>query len=92
MNREYVDSRVEVERPEILLHERRGDGQYALNGVEYIIRYRLWPRDSVAPTIMGETIKQEDELRPWYQHMWIWKENPSGLFADWNPKVKRPEG
>ena len=20
-------------------------------------------------------------------HAWVWKENPSGMFADWNPKA-----
>ena len=90
LNRSYVDVKAEVPRPEILLYERRSDGSYALNGVEYIIPYRLWPRDSVPPTIMGETMKQEDELKLWYLHMWIWKQNPAGLFADWNPDVKCP--
>ena len=90
LNRDYVDLKAEVARPEILLYERTGDGRYALNGVEYIIPFRLWPRDSVPPTIMGETMKREEELKLWYLHMWIWKENPAGLFADWNPEVKCP--
>lgn len=90
LNRGYVDGKAEVEQPEILLYERRGDGSYGLNGVEYIIPFRIWPRDSVPPTIMGETMKQSEELKLWYLHMWIWKENPAGLFADWNPKVGCP--
>jgi len=23
-------------------------------------------------------------------HVWIWRENPSGMFADWNPTVHCP--
>jgi hypothetical protein len=23
-------------------------------------------------------------------HAWIWRHNPSGMFADWNPNVKCP--
>jgi hypothetical protein len=23
-------------------------------------------------------------------HVWIWRENPSGTFAQWNPKVECP--
>jgi len=87
VNSSYVDVRLMVERPEILVYERLPNGAYALNGVEYIIPYRLWPRDSLPPTIMGQALKRSDELRLWYLHMWIWKENPSGLFADWNPLV-----
>jgi hypothetical protein len=90
VNRAYVDAKVEVERPEILLYERHADGRYTLNGVEYIIPYRVWPRDSVPPTIMGQTMKQEDQLNLWYLHMWIWNENTAGLFADWNPAVRCP--
>jgi hypothetical protein len=90
VNRGYVDAKAEVEKPEILLYERHPDGRYALNGVEYIIPYRLWPRDSVPPTIMGEKMKQEDQLSLWYLHMWAWTENSAGLFADYNPGVKCP--
>ena len=90
LNRAYVDARAEVTRPEILLYERTGDGKYTLNGVEYIIPYRLWPRDSVPPRIMGETMRQEDQLKLWILHMWIWRQNPSGIFSDYNPVVRCP--
>lgn len=90
VNRGYVDAKAEVERPEILLYERLADGRYALNGVEYIIPFRVWSKDSVPPTIMGQTMKQELQLNLWYLHMWIWTENSAGLFADWNPAVKCP--
>jgi len=23
----------------------------------------------------------------WALHVWAWRENPSGLYANWNPKV-----
>ena len=23
----------------------------------------------------------------WLQHAWVWKHNPAGMFADWNPEV-----
>jgi hypothetical protein len=89
VNRSLLDARVELERPEILLFERRG-GRYAMTGVEYIIPYRHWPRDSAAPTVMGQTLKRSDELKLWYLHLWAWAGNPAGLFADWNPEVRCP--
>ena len=91
VNRGYVDAKIEVDRPEILLYERRPDGSYTLNGVEYIIPYTRWPRDSVPPKVFDLDLKQEDDLKLWYLHMWAWKENPAGLFADWNPTVRCPE-
>lgn len=91
VNRSLLDARVEVERPEILLYERRSDGSYALNGVEYIIPYTRWPADSVAPRIMGVPLERADDLNLWYLHMWVWKPNPQGIFAGWNPTVRCPE-
>ena len=90
VNRNYVDAKVEVERPEILLYEKLPDGTYRLNGVEYIIPYRVWPRDSVAPTVMGQLLKHEDNLKIWYLHAWAWNQNRGGLFADFHPDVTCP--
>lgn len=88
LNRAYVDNRVEIDKPEILLYERKADGSYGLNGVEYIIPYRAWPKDSVPPKLLGRDMIQSEPLQLWYTHMWVWTPNSSGLFADWNPAVK----
>lgn len=87
INRDYLDAKAEIGRPEILLYERLADGRYRLNGVEYIVPYRFWPRDSLAPTILGQTMRREDNLNFWYLHVWAWTENPDGLFADFHPAV-----
>lgn len=92
VNRAYLDDRIEIERPEMLVYERHPDGRYTLNGVEYIIPYSVWSRDSVPPKVFGLDLKHADNLQLWYLHMWTWTENPSGLFADWNPKVHCPQG
>lgn len=92
LNRRYVDARFEVERPEILLYERAEDGRYVLNGVEYIIPYTAWPRDTVAPTALGQSMRREDNLKIWYLHVWAWKANPDGPFADYHPAVSCPAG
>jgi hypothetical protein len=90
LNRTYADATLDVERPEILLYERRPDGTYRLNGVEFIVPYRAWSRDSVAPVLMGQTLHREDNLRIWYLHVWAWTKNPEGLFANFNPDVACP--
>lgn len=92
VNRGYIDAQLDVTRPEILLYERSPDGRYSLNAVEFLIPYSRWPADSVAPVFLGQTLKRYDDLRIWSIHMWIWKKNPSGLFADWNPAVHCPAG
>jgi len=90
VNRAYADGRLDVEHPEILLYERRPDGAYRLNGVEFIVPFRVWPRDSVAPVLMGQRLNREDNLKIWYLHVWAWTKNPEGLFANFNPDVACP--
>lgn len=90
INRAYVDKQIEIEKPEFLLYERKPDGSYVLNGVEYIIPYRVWPKDSVPPRLLGRDMLKSDELSLWYTHMWVWTSNSAGLFANWNPAVKCP--
>ena len=89
-NRGHVDAKVEIGKPEILLYEKTGDGKYKLNGVEFIVPYSAWPRDSIAPVLMGQKLKHEDNLKIWYLHVWAWKENSDGLFADFHPDVQCP--
>jgi len=90
VNRGYVDARVDLERPEILLYERLPEGRYRLNGVEFIVPYRAWPRDSAAPLLLGQQLKHEDHLNLWYLHVWAWSDNADGMFADFNPAVSCP--
>lgn len=90
VNRRYLTKELDIERPQILLYERGTDGRYMLTGVEWVVPYRLWPRDSVPPSIMERQLVRSDELELWYMHMWVWKANPAGLFADWNPSVSCP--
>jgi len=87
VNRAHVDGRLELERPEILLYAPDGSGKLKLVAVEYIIPYRILPPESEAPRIFGQALRQSDQLKLWYLHVWAWEENPGGLFADWNPAV-----
>ena len=92
VNRTYLAPTLDITRPPILLYERMPDGKYQLNGVEFIIPYRLYSRDSTAPVFLGQRLKREDNLNIWYVHVWAWKENTSGVFADFNPAVKCQTG
>jgi hypothetical protein len=91
INRGYLSTDLSAGRPQILLYERLPDGRYRLNGVEFIVPYRIWPRDSVAPVLLGQTLKHEDNLKIWYLHVWAWTRNADGLFADFNPDVRCSE-
>ena len=37
---------------------------------------------------MAQRMQRQDGLQVWYLHMWVWRENPAGLFADYHPGVR----
>jgi len=88
-NAELRDGVVELRKPEVLVYGKRADGSFQLNGVEYIVPTKSWTR-SDPPVVLGRPMKRFDPAGIWYLHMWIWEPSPSGLFADWNPRVKCP--
>jgi hypothetical protein len=90
VNRANLSAKLSVERPQILLYERLANGAYKLNGVEFIVPYTLWPRDTVPPVILSQKMKREDNLKFWYTHVWAWTDNADGIFADFNPSVTCP--
>jgi hypothetical protein len=83
---ELRDDRLDPERPEILTYTRLADGTLKLTGVEYLVPLSAWTKNE-PPTLFGQQLKRADSLGIWYLHAWIWEPNPSGLFADWNPRV-----
>jgi hypothetical protein len=82
-------------RPEALVFEPRGDGSYRLVAVEYIVIKADWEKANGAtvPRLYDKplelvTAPNPYELPDFYElHLWLWKSNPLGLFADWNPRV-----
>lgn len=87
-NPKLMDGRLQVTRPEILVYGREPDGSYRLNGVEYVVPYSSHGRAEEPPTIMGQKLLRADGLGIWYLHVWVWRDNPSGMFASWNPTIK----
>ena len=86
-NTALKDATLDVEKPEVLVYEKRPDGTFQLNGVEFYVPFTAWTK-AEPPSIMGQNLKRADSLGFWYLHVWNWTPNPSGLFADWNPNVK----
>lgn len=90
IDRTRYDETLEVERPEMLLYAPLRDGKFELVAVEYVVPYRSVPATAEAPRLFGQAFKRYDNLNYWALHVWVWRRNPSGLFADWNPTVKCP--
>jgi hypothetical protein len=82
-----IDATARVVEPELLLYEPEANGQLRLVAVEYIIPYTVRSRSATPPVLFGREFKQNDAFQLWALHAWVWKDNPSGIFADWNPQV-----
>jgi hypothetical protein len=89
---DLVDGVLEPTKPEALVYEPLPGGKYKLVAVEYIVVADLLEDRNVAP-LFGQ-VKMDDHLHgyplgfPHYQlHVWLWKNNPSGMYTPFNPKV-----
>lgn len=81
-----IDGTIERLKPEALLYEPGPQGQMKLVAAEYIVPLTAWTQP-VPPRLYGRDFDRNDALGLWVMHVWLFKENPNGLFAPWNPKV-----
>ena len=82
-------------KPEGLVYETSASGQLKLVSVEYVVPGpgSIPPGVSEPPTVFG--MPMHILVPPpgpgfYIHHAWIWKHNPAGMFADWNPEVSCP--
>ena len=74
------------------MYEPRNDGSLKLVALEYVVFQADW-KGSSPPELFGKTfdlIRSPNRfgLPAFYAlHAWLWKPNPSGLLATWNPHV-----
>jgi hypothetical protein len=78
---------VDLLQPELLLYEPEKSGKLRFVGVEYIVPFADHPATAAPPTLLGQPFAQVPEFGVWGLHIYVGRENPSGIFAAWNPKV-----
>src|SRR5215213_9506758 len=84
-----MDDQVDITKPEALVYELDANG--AITGLvahEYIVPVDAWTK-STPPQLFGVDFHQHPTLPLWVLHTWLWKDNPSGMFQDWNPAVRQ---
>jgi hypothetical protein len=87
------DASLDAATPEVLVYQQLPDGKLRLVAAEYIVFQGAWliAGNTAAPTLFGQTLNlvpagNRYGLPPFYEiHAWIWMNNPSGMFKDWNP-------
>jgi hypothetical protein len=87
LNPEHVGPEVKVDEPQVIMYEDGPDGRKHMVGVEYIIPFDIRPDDAAPPELFGQAFMRNYTFNVWALHVWVWKNNPSGMFADWNPRV-----
>lgn len=94
------DAVLDPATPEVLVYEAGPDGSMRLVALEYVVFKDTWhaAHGRAKPSLFGHEMTEvrepnRYELPAFYQiHVWLWKHNPSGLFADHNPRVSCPAG
>ncbi len=82
---------VDAETPEALIYEPSPDGRMKLVGVEIITLASEWVNE--VPVLDGHLLHYVGApnrygIPAFYEiHVWAWRNNPDGTFADWNPRV-----
>ena len=89
-------------QPSILIYEPQADGSMRLVAVENLVFKKAWEAagNSRPPSFHGvsydlmaddpatATIDEAHNFEPHYdRHVWIYRDNPSGVFAQFNPNV-----
>ena len=99
-----TDATIDAARPEVLVYEPTAEGGYTLVALEYLVFEQAWKDagNTAGPTLGGQAFAHmaddpdtpADEahgFEPHYElHVWTHRDNPSGLFAEWNPNVTCP--
>lgn len=86
VNQSLVDPVFEPLNPEAVLYAPNGNGKLKLVAVEYIVINTGQP----APTFDGQPFDIGGTPVPvahWSLHVWIHQDNPSGIFAPFNPAI-----
>lgn len=93
VNGALLDDELDVTQPEALVYEMDSDGEVVgLVAHEYIVPVEAWTGDE-PPMLFGRQLHEHPVLPLYVLHTWIWKDNPDGVFADWNPRVRLcPDG
>ncbi|HAH36542.1 MAG TPA: hypothetical protein DEQ87_06470 [Algoriphagus sp.] len=89
-----VDGEFDPTQPEALLYEEQSNGRMRLVGVEFVIVADLWDLENEDIPYFGNQEFEEVQpplplpFRNYQLHVWVWKNNPEGIFEKWNPTVK----
>ena len=89
------DGVVDPAHPEVLVYEPRTNGDIELVSVAFIVPAAAWDPTHDGPPMLGDQALEDKRVPDWSGppfpsyalHVWVWKENPNGMYALTNPLV-----
>lgn len=88
MGLHYIDrdrlTSLEPASPHLLIYEPQKNGTMRFVGVEYLAGGA--PTDS-PPVLFGTEFTWNQRFELWVLHVWVGRNNPDGLFSNYNPAV-----
>src|SRR5262249_11851655 len=97
LNTANIGPALDAARPHVLIYEPVAD-KLQLVAAEWFSP--VMPGMKEAPKIFGRSLEgpmeghapiMPPELHHWDLHVWLWKNNPAGMFSPTNPDVKCPK-
>lgn len=89
-----LDATVALLEPEVVIYEPQAGGHMKMVGMEYIVPLAAWEaaghdlnNSKDVPQLLGQKFTRHSTLPIFKLHIWLWQQNPSGTYADWNPNV-----
>lgn len=81
-----IDGTARELEPEVVMYEPASNGDLKLVGVEYVVPFSAWTSPT-PPSLFGQSFARNETFQVWALHVWLWKDNPGGIFQSWNPNV-----
>ncbi len=86
---------IDARKPEALVYAPGADGKLHLAALEFLVVKSAWDAKHASSPQLFATQHFDETAAPnrfglpdfYSQHVWVWKNNPAGLLAMWNPKV-----
>lgn len=97
LNPALIGPKLDSTKPQVLLYEPVGD-KLVLTGAEWFVPTAV---SKTPPSILGHQLMGPmeghapiipAELHHWDLHVWLYKDNPNGMFSPTNSAVKCPKG
>ena len=95
-----ADGELDISKPEILVYQPTRRGKLRLGAIEYfqVDADQDLATDDDRPSLFdmpfdGPMLGHNPEMPIHYDlHVWLYRHNPAGMFAMWNPSVRCPGG